>query len=146
MRTDGIDMAPEAITAVREAIGERYSAEYVPSKPREYKVKAKNAQEAHEAIRPTDFTKAANDLKLDGVEKKLYDLIWKRAVSSQMESARLERTVAEIESPDGKVGLRATGQVIKFDGFLKVYEEGKDETASDDEDSALLPALSLIHI
>ena len=142
MRTDGIDMAPEAITAVREAIGDRYSAEYVPSKPREYKVKAKNAQEAHEAIRPTDFTKAANDLKLDGVEKKLYDLIWKRAVSSQMESARLERTVAEIESPDGKVGLRATGQVIKFDGFLKVYEEGKDETASEDEDSALLPAMA----
>jgi len=142
MRTDGIDMAPEAITAVREAIGDRYSAEYVPSKPREYKVKAKNAQEAHEAIRPTDFTKAANDLNIDGVEKKLYDLIWKRAVSSQMESARLERTVAEIESKDGKVGLRATGQVIKFDGFLKVYEEGKDETASDEEDGALLPAMS----
>ena len=142
MRTDGIDMAPEAITAVREAIGDRYSTDYVPSKPREYKVKAKNAQEAHEAIRPTDFTKAANDLKLDGVEKKLYDLIWKRAVSSQMESARLERTVAEIESPDGKVGLRATGQVIKFDGFLKVYEEGRDETSSDDEDSALLPAMA----
>jgi len=142
MRTDGIDMAPEAIAAVRDAIGDRYSKEYVPSKPREYKVKAKNAQEAHEAIRPTDFTKAADDLKIDGVEKKLYDLIWKRAVSSQMESARLERTVAEIESKDGKVGLRATGQVIKFDGFLKVYEEGKDETSSDDEDSALLPAMS----
>jgi len=142
MRTDGVDMAPEAITAVREAIGERYSAEYVPSKPREYKVKAKNAQEAHEAIRPTDFTKAANDLKLDGVEKKLYDLIWKRAVASQMESARLERTVVEIASPDGKIGLRATGQVVKFDGFLKVYEEGKDETSSDEEDGALLPAMA----
>jgi DNA topoisomerase-1 len=142
MRTDGIDMAPEAIAAVREAIGDRYSKDYVPSKPREYKVKAKNAQEAHEAIRPTDFTKAANDLKIDGEEKKLYDLIWKRAVSSQMESARLERTVVEIDSADGKVGLRATGQVIKFDGFLKVYEEGKDEVASDEEDSALLPAMS----
>jgi len=85
------------------------------------------------------FTKAANDLKLDGVEKKLYDLIWKRAVASQMESARLERTVVEIASPDGKIGLRATGQVVKFDGFLKVYEEGKDETSSDEEDGALPP-------
>ena len=142
MRTDGVDMAPEAITAVRESIADRYSDDYVPAKPREYKTKAKNAQEAHEAIRPTDFTKAAKDISLTGEEAKVYDLIWKRAVSSQMESARLERTTVEIASPDGKIGLRATGQVVKFDGFMKVYEEGKDETPSDEEDGALLPAMS----
>ena len=141
MRTDGTDMAPEAIAGVRAAIGDRYGASYVPDKPRTYKTKAKNAQEAHEAIRPTDFTKAARDIPADGEERKLYDLIWKRAVASQMEAARLERTTVEIEGP--RVGLRATGQVVKFDGFLKVYEEGRDDRRSDDdEDGAILPAMA----
>lgn len=145
MRTDGVDMAPEAVADVRAAIGDRYGKPYVPEKPRVYKTKAKNAQEAHEAIRPTDPTKLAADLKVDADEKRLYDLIWKRTVAAQMESARLERTTVEIASPDGKVGMRATGQVIKFDGFLAVYEEGRDDKADkggDEEDSALLPAMA----
>ena len=140
MRTDGLDMDPDAVKAARETIDSRYGGSYVPGKPRVYKSKAKNAQEAHECIRPTDFSKAPDTLKLEGAEAKLYDLIWKRAISSQMESAKLERTTVEIASADGKVGLRATGQVIKFDGFLAVYEEGKDD--AQDEDSRLLPPMA----
>ncbi|KUF08783.1 type I DNA topoisomerase [Pseudoponticoccus marisrubri] len=134
MRTDGIDMAPEAVMAARDAIKDRYGADYVPDSPRMYKNKAKNAQEAHECIRPTDMTKDAPSLKLkDEDQRKLYDLIWKRTLACQMAAARLERTTVEIGSQDGKVGLRATGQVIQFDGFLKVYEEGRDEPVEDDD-------------
>lgn len=140
MRTDGLDMDPEAVSAARDTIGGRYGKEYVPGKARVYKSKAKNAQEAHECIRPTDFAKAPDKIGLSGEEAKLYDLIWKRAISSQMESARLERTTVEIESKDAKVGMRATGQVVKFDGFLAVYEEGKDD--AQDEDSRILPAMA----
>ncbi|MEM6390988.1 MAG: type I DNA topoisomerase, partial [Pseudomonadota bacterium] len=128
MRTDGIDMAPEAVHAARDAIEARYGKDYVPKSPRMYKNKAKNAQEAHECIRPTDMAKAPDDLKLsEDDQKKLYSLIWQRTIASQMEAARLERTVVEIRSDDGHVGLRANGQVIQFDGFLKVYEEGRDD-------------------
>ena len=143
MRTDGIDMAPEAVHAARDAIKDRYGAEYVPGSPRMYKNKAKNAQEAHECIRPTDMTKAQRDITgLESDQAKLYDLIWKRTLASQMEAARLERTVVEIASADGQVGLRATGQVITFDGFLKVYEEGTDDVVDDDaEDGARLPQI-----
>ncbi|MFZ7092979.1 type I DNA topoisomerase [Primorskyibacter sp. 2E233] len=134
MRTDGIDMAPEAVTACRDAIKDRFGAEYVPSNPRIYKNKAKNAQEAHECIRPTDMTKDASALKLtEDDQRKLYDLIWKRTLACQMEGARFERTTVEIASEDGQVGLRATGQVVVFDGFLKVYEEGRDEPVEDDD-------------
>jgi DNA topoisomerase-1 len=134
MRTDGIDMAPEAVQEARAAIADRYGKEYVPGSPRIYKNKAKNAQEAHECIRPTDMTKDASDLKLaDADQRKLYDLIWKRTLACQMEAARLERTTVEIGSADGQVGLRATGQVVLFDGFLKVYEEGRDEPVEDDD-------------
>ena len=134
MRTDGIDMAPEAVHAVRDAIAERYGKEYVPSSPRMYKNKAKNAQEAHECIRPTEMTKDAAALKItDKDQARLYDLIWKRTLACQMEAARLERTTVEIGSDDGQVGLRATGQVVLFDGFLRVYEEGRDEPAEDDD-------------
>ena len=142
MRTDGIDMAPEAVRAARDAIADRFGAAYVPEKPRFYKNKAKNAQEAHECIRPTDMTRDAGKLGADmgGDERRLYDLIWKRTLASQMEGARLERTTAEIRSKDREVALRATGQVVKFDGFLRVYEEGRDEP-QDDEDGRL-PALS----
>ncbi|CUH75752.1 type I DNA topoisomerase [Tropicibacter naphthalenivorans] len=134
MRTDGIDMAPEAVTACRDAIADRYGKEYVPSSPRIYKNKAKNAQEAHECIRPTDMTKDATQLKLsEDDQRKLYDLIWKRTLACQMEGARLERTTVEIGSDDSQVGLRATGQVVTFDGFLKVYEEGRDEPVEDDD-------------
>jgi DNA topoisomerase-1 len=134
MRTDGIDMAPEAMTMARDAIAERYGDKYVPASPRIYKNKAKNAQEAHECIRPTEMSKDADALKLmDGDQRKLYDLIWKRTLACQMESARLERTTVEIASADGHVMLRATGQVVLFDGFLRVYEEGRDDVADDDE-------------
>ncbi|SDF58392.1 type I DNA topoisomerase [Sulfitobacter delicatus] len=140
MRTDGIDMAPEAVTMARDAIKDRFGADYVPKEPRIYKNKAKNAQEAHECIRPTDMTKDAKALKLDADQAKLYDLIWKRTLACQMESARLERTTVEVGSDDGQVGLRANGQVVLFDGFLRVYEEGRDDVV--DEDDKRLPQIS----
>ncbi len=134
MRTDGIDMAPEAVAAARDAISDRFGAEYVPDSPRIYKNKAKNAQEAHECIRPTDMARDAKELKVtDEDQRKLYDLIWKRTIACQMAAARLERTTVEIGSDDGQVGLRATGQVVLFDGFMRVYEEGRDDVADDDE-------------
>ncbi|MEM0948656.1 MAG: type I DNA topoisomerase [Pseudomonadota bacterium] len=146
MRTDGIDMAPEAVTAARDAIKARYGADYVPASPRMYKNKAKNAQEAHECIRPTDMTRDAGALKLtDDDQRKLYDLIWKRTLASQMAGARLERTTVDIASADGQVELRATGQVILFDGFMRVYTEGRDDidTAGEvlDEDDKRLPQI-----
>jgi len=138
MRTDGIDMAPEAVTAARNAIKDRYGANYVPDSPRIYKNKAKNAQEAHECIRPTVMTEDAGSLGLtDGDQKKLYDLIWKRTLASQMEGARLERTTVDIGSDDAQVMLRATGQVVLFDGFMRVYEEGRDDVVVDDDDNVL---------
>ncbi|MEL7132717.1 MAG: type I DNA topoisomerase [Pseudomonadota bacterium] len=142
MRTDGIDMAPEAVQNARDAIKDRYGAEYVPGSPRMYKNKAKNAQEAHECIRPTDMARDAASLKItDDDQRKLYDLIWKRTLACQMEGARLERTTVEIGSDDDQVGLRATGQVVLFDGFLRVYEEGRDDEVVDDDDKRL-PQLS----
>ncbi|MGY6533721.1 MAG: type I DNA topoisomerase [Pararhodobacter sp.] len=141
MRTDGIDMAPEAVMATRDEIRRRYGADYVPASPRMYKNKAKNAQEAHECIRPTDMGAAADALRLtDTDQRRLYDLIWKRTIACQMEAARLERTTVDTASRDGQVVLRATGQVVLFDGFLKVYEEGRDEDG--DEDGARLPQLA----
>ncbi len=134
MRTDGIDMAPEAVAAARDVIADRYGAEYVPDSPRMYKNKAKNAQEAHECIRPTDMSRDAKALKVtDEDQRKLYDLIWKRTIACQMAAARLERTTVEITSTDGQVGLRATGQVVLFDGFMRVYEEGRDDVVDDDD-------------
>jgi DNA topoisomerase-1 len=145
MRTDGVQMAPEAITQARSVIGDQYGKEYVPSAPREYQTKAKNAQEAHEAIRPTDLSRRPQDLskKLDVEQAKLYELIWKRAIASQMESAELERTTVDITAKAGPrtLDLRATGQVIKFDGFLTLYTEDTDD-ASDDDDSRRLPAIN----
>jgi len=138
MRTDGIDMAPEAVQMARDAIKDRYGADYVPKEPRVYKNKAKNAQEAHECVRPTDMSKDAASLtNLEADQRKLYDLIWKRTLACQMASARLERTVVDIASADGQVGLRANGQVVMFDGFLKVYEEGRDDVSGDDDDKRL---------
>ncbi|MGR3461337.1 MAG: type I DNA topoisomerase [Roseovarius sp.] len=138
MRTDGIDMAPEAVMAARDAIKDRFGAEYLPKSPRMYKNKAKNAQEAHECIRPTDMTRDAGKLRIsDADQRKLYDLIWKRTLACQMAAARLERTTVELGSDDGQVGLRATGQVMLFDGFLKIYEEGRDDVTTDDDDRRL---------
>ncbi len=144
MRTDGIDMAPEAVMAARDVIKARYGAAYVPPSPRMYKNKAKNAQEAHECIRPTDMDQSPDKLgRLEPDQRRLYDLIWKRSIASQMEAARFERTTVDIASADGQVGLRATGQVVTFDGFLKVYFEGRDdvEIDGDGDDDARLPPI-----
>jgi DNA topoisomerase-1 len=144
MRTDGIDMAPEAITAARDAIAAKFGKDYVPDTPRIYKNKAKNAQEAHECIRPTDLMLDAETAKIaDPDQRKLYDLIYKRTVSSQMASARMERTSVDFGSADGQVELRATGQVVLFDGFLAIYEEGRDDDAADDDgDDKRLPQMA----
>ena len=134
MRTDGISMVGEAISDCRAAIGDQFGESYLPDQHRVYKSKAKNAQEAHEAIRPTSFTRTPSSLKLSGDMAKLYDLIWKRAMASQMSSAKLERTTVTIEDNAKIVQLRATGQVVRFDGFLKLYEETKPKKVNEDED------------
>ncbi len=139
MRTDGVYVEPGAISEMRKAIGERFGASYVPSEPRFYKAKAKNAQEAHEAIRPTSIYRRPETLRLDGDQARLYELIWKRTIASQMESARVENTVINILSSDKQTGLRATGQVVTFDGYLAVYEEGKDD--DNDDEGGRLPAV-----
>ena len=140
MRTDGVDMAPEAIAAVRDAIKERFGARYLPKRPRMHKSKAKNAQEAHECIRPTRMSANPASLRIqDKGQLDLYDLIRRRTLASQMETARFERTTVDIASVDGKTELRATGQVQKFDGFIKVYEEGRDDVA--DDNGRILPRI-----
>ena len=145
MRTDGVQIDPSAITQARTVIGEDYGKAYVPDSPRQYTSKAKNAQEAHEAIRPTDLSRRPASLKarLDNDQSRLYELIWMRTVASQMESAEMERTTVDITATAGKrvLELRATGQVVKFDGFLAVYQEGRDDD-SEDEDSKRLPVIN----
>ena len=146
MRTDGVAAAPEAISEARRVIGDRFGAEYVPAEPRYYKAKAKNAQEAHEAIRPTSLARRPESLHLEGDLGRLYELIWKRMAASQMESARIERTTVDLLTADGRTGLRATGQVVQFDGYLAVYEEGRDDAPkagdADEDDSRRLPAIA----
>jgi DNA topoisomerase-1 len=154
MRTDGVTIIPEAISAIRRLVEQDYSARYLPPFIREYKTKAKNAQEAHEAIRPTEVRRRPEAVQrhLERDQARLYELIWKRAVASQMASAELEQTTAEIAvtGKDGKAyGFRATGSVVLFEGFLKLYEEGRDDRArngkaeaADDEDGRRLPPLS----
>jgi DNA topoisomerase-1 len=145
MRTDGVQIADEAITAVRRVIETDYGANYVPHAPRRYETKVKNAQEAHEAIRPTDLACRPRQTKsyLDADQAKLYELIWLRAVASQMESAELERTTVDIDArAAGRlIDLRATGTVVKFDGFLALYQEGRDEDP-EDEEARRLPQMS----
>ena len=145
MRTDGVQMAEEAITAARRQIGADYGARYVPGAPRRYQTKAKNAQEAHEAIRPTEMSRRPREVarSLEPDQARLYELIWLRAVASQMESAEMERTTAEISAKvNGRaLDLWATGTVIQFDGFLTLYQEGQDD-ADSDEDSRRLPAMN----
>jgi DNA topoisomerase-1 len=137
MRTDGVQMAPEAIDAARRAVGEQFGARYVPEKPRFYSTKAKNAQEAHEAIRPTSFDRTPDQVRryLDPDQLRLYDLVWKRGIASQMASAEIERTTVEIEADNGgrKAGLRATGSVIRFDGFIAAYTDQKEDGEQPDE-------------
>jgi DNA topoisomerase-1 len=145
MRTDGVDIAPEAISAARRVIEKNYGAKYVPSSPRQYVSKSKNAQEAHEAIRPTELTRRPADVKrsLEPDQAKLYELIWLRTIASQMESAELERTTVDITAKVGArtLDLRATGTVVKFDGFLTLYTEDQDDK-SDEEDANRLPSMS----
>ncbi len=144
MRTDGFDIAPEALSATRRVIEREYGARYMPDAPRRYTSKVKNAQEAHEAIRPTDLGRLPADVArfLDSDQARLYELIWKRMVASQMASAELERTTVEItaRSSEGEAGLRATGTVIRFDGFLTLYQEGRDD--EDDEEGGRLPHMA----
>ena len=144
MRTDGVQIAPEAISEIRRKLGRDFGKRYVPPFIREYKAKAKNAQEAHEAIRPTDVSRSPDQVakRLERDQARLYELVWKRAMASQMASAELEQTTADIDvaGRDGTAyGLRATGSVVMFDGFLKLYEEGRDE---EDEESRRLPPLA----
>ena len=145
MRTDGVDMAPEAIAAARNSILKNFGEPYVPAVPRKYTSKAKNAQEAHEAIRPTDLLRHPDQVKgvLEAEQLELYELIWKRTIASQMESAEMERTSADIGATgtDGKhYTFRATGSVVKFDGFLRAYNEDLDD--GEDEDAKRLPAMA----
>ena len=141
MRTDGITMVPEAITEAREVIGKKYGARYVPSAPARLCQQGNtNAQEAHEAIRPTSFARTPDEVAryLDADAARLYELIWKRAVASQMESAEQERTTVDVVSADKQITLRATGTVTLFDGFLTLYQEGQDDEA--DEDGSACPS------
>src|SRR5271166_2435164 len=144
MRTDGVDLAPEAIAGARSVIAREFGDAYLPKAPRKYTVKAKNAQEAHEAIRPTDLARLPGHVRrvLEPDLAKLYELIWTRTIASQMESAELERTTVDILAEAGgrKLDLRATGQVIRFDGFLKLYQEGRDD--EEDEDGSRLPDMA----
>jgi len=141
MRTDGVQLAPEAIGQTRRLIESKYGDAYLPEKPRVYSSKAKNAQEAHEAIRPTDLFRTPQDVAahLDKDQLGLYELIWKRTVASQMESAVLDQVTVDIASGDKTVQLRATGSVVKFNGFLTLYDEGKDEKSEDEEGNTILP-------
>jgi DNA topoisomerase-1 len=148
MRTDGVQMAPEAIDAARRAVASQFGERYVPEKPRLYSTKAKNAQEAHEAIRPTSFDRTPDEVRrfLDADQLKLYDLVWKRGIASQMASAEIERTTVEIEADNGgrKTGVRATGSVIRFDGFIAAYTDQKEdgEQSDDGDEDGRLPEIN----
>ena len=143
MRTDGVTIAGEALHATRNVIDSRYGNTYLPDVPRAYKTKAKNAQEAHEAIRPTDPMRVPADVAhaLNDDERRLYELIWRRTIASQMESARMERTTITVLNADKSAELRATGTVVLFDGFLHVYQEGTDDDK--DENEKRLPKVSV---
>ena len=142
MRTDGVNMAEEAYAAARAMIQSNYGARYLPENTRRYSSKAKNAQEAHEAVRPTDFNLRPEDYHGDGDLKKLYTLVWRRAVASQMEAAQFERTTIDMISKDKRAGLRATGQVVVFDGYIKLYTEGHDAGDDDDDAEGRLPKMA----
>jgi DNA topoisomerase-1 len=141
MRTDGVQIAPEAMTAARSAIASQFGENYLPEKPRYYSTKAKNAQEAHEAIRPTDFARTPQEMRkfLDADQARLYELIWKRAIASQMQAAEIERTTVEIDAVNGSrtAALRAVGSVVRFDGFLAAYTDRRDDEEEDEENRRL---------
>ena len=139
MRTDAVNLSAEAIAACREAIVKYFGEAYLPKQAKEYKTKSKNAQEAHEAIRPSDVmnTPKKMEVKLAADEHKLYELIWKRTVACQMNPAILDKVVIDSRSGDKQIVLRANGQVIAFDGFLKLYQESKDDSDETDENRIL---------
>jgi DNA topoisomerase-1 len=141
MRTDAITVAEEALEGARGYIAKQLGQAYLPEKARRYKTKAKNAQEAHEAIRPTDVSRTPQSLKsiLSNEQFKLYELIWKRMVASQMNPAVYDNLVVELESSDKAAQLRANGSVLKFDGYLKLYQAGRDEDEEDEESRRLPP-------
>jgi DNA topoisomerase I len=146
MRTDSVQLSGEALGACRRLIGQRFGDAYLPEKPRQFKTKTKNAQEAHEAIRPTDLFRLPADVQrhLDDDQRRLYELVWKRTVASQMAGALLDRVTVDVGSADGAVGLRATGQTVAFDGFLKLYQEGRDDpSGEEDEEGAMLPPMKV---
>ena len=146
MRTDSVTLSNDAISAIRTAISDTYGDRYLPPTPRIYKTKAKNAQEAHEAIRPTDMSRAPKDVGkfLDDDQRRLYELIWRRTMACEMVSAELDRVVVELADASGNIGLRATGSVLAFDGFMKVYREDRDDPDPDDagEEGRRLPTVS----
>ncbi len=143
MRTDSVQLSSEAVAASRRLIAADYGERYLPEKPRLYATRAKNAQEAHEAIRPTDLFRRPPETgrHLDPDLRRLYELIWKRTVASQMESAELDQVTVDIEGRG--VGLRATGSVLKFDGFLTLYQEDRDDPAEEEEGQGRLPDLQV---
>lgn len=149
MRTDSVNLSNDALTAAREFIEKDFGKQYLPATPRLYKSKAKNAQEAHEAIRPTDVVRNPKAMSsyLDDAQLKLYELIWKRTVASQMENALFDQVGVDIVSQDKQTILRATGSTLVFDGFLKLYQEGKDQENKDekasDDDERILPPLTV---
>src|SRR5438067_11000218 len=147
MRTDGVQIAAEAIAGARQLIGTEFGGRYVPPEPRVYRSPAKNAQEAHEAIRPTDLARKPGDVArfLDSDQRRLYELIWKRTVASQMASALLDQVSVDIADPSGRLRLHATGSVVVFDGFLKLYQEDRDDEAdksgAEESESRRLPKM-----
>ncbi len=139
MRTDSVNLSQDAISQSRSFIGKQFGDRYLPNAPRVYKSKAKNAQEAHEAIRPTDISRTPPSSGLSDEQARLYDLIWKRTIASQMESAVFDQLIITIAASDGKAVLRASGSVVKFDGFMTLYAEGKDDEEEEGENR--LPAV-----
>ena len=144
MRTDAVNLSDLFLGEAQDFINKEWGKKYALANPRIFANKSKNAQEAHEAIRPTDLFRSPQDVAqyLDKDQFGLYELIWKRTVASQMESAVLDQVTVDIASADKNVQLRATGSVVKFNGFLTLYDEGKDEQAEDDENAAILPDVS----
>jgi DNA topoisomerase-1 len=143
MRTDGVQMAQEAILSVRDHVKEAFGPDYLPTAPREYSSKAKNAQEAHEAVRPTDVARVPDSVApyLNTEQRRLYELIWKRAVASQMQSAELDQVTVEVTDGAG-TKLRATGSILAFDGFLKLYREDRDDESEEDGEGRMLPPMA----
>ncbi len=144
MRTDSVQLSAEALKASRRMIESRFGERYLPKSPRQFKTKTKNAQEAHEAIRPTDFSRTPKEVGayLDDDQRRLYDLIWKRAVASQMAAALMDRVTIDVVDADDRLTLRASGQTVAFDGFLTLYQEGRDDPAEDEDGEARLPPLT----